>query len=128
MEYSGRQALGGRDENGLNGIKLQASEILNRYAGTNAEDFHSDDALLRIEIQDHSGLDLLRLYDGRFIEPKIKGIGFLVYCQSHDFLPSCPSKNSVTTRIGVALGFRTTRKYRPSCSGIALMYPQLPFS
>jgi len=80
--------------------------------------FQTDHAILAVEVNDHTGCDLLGIDDLRFVESQVQRISVTIEVHSHSFLNIARSKYNVTTRIGRAVLFTTTRNTRPPCSEI----------
>jgi hypothetical protein len=57
-------------------FKLQNSQPLGIYPRAEVEDLDPHHVAIGVKIQDDAWADLLRLHNGRFVEPKIEGIAF----------------------------------------------------
>ena len=65
------------------------------------KDFDSDDVISPIEIENDSGMNLLRFSNFLIVESKIDGVGLFVEMNLHGILLALRSKNAVTTDQGL---------------------------
>lgn len=107
---SGGEAAGQRDNsrfsrrflNGtlewLDSLELEDAQFFRFSASAERQNLNPDDTAILTKVQNHAGLNFLRLDNLRLVQPEVKRIVLPVNFQSHFPFPKRRSKNTVTIR------------------------------
>jgi len=82
----------------LYSLELEDTEFLRFSASAERQNLNPDDTAILTKVQNHAGLNFLRLDNLRLVQPEVKRIVLPVNFQSHIPFPKRRSKKTVTIR------------------------------